>query len=146
MDKKTLWKLFVISILISSLICCLLGLYFLKTEDKIKINDKIVEEIVKYGYAPKDKVSLNEKKAYYIENGLITQDVANNLFTIDETTFGRSIEISDLDFSDRYSNSYGDDLYKVHFRLDINDVSTNCEVVLFINEDGTVYKFTFGIL
>lgn len=146
MDKKTFWKLFVISVLISSLVLSLFGIYFFKTEDKIKINDKIVEEIVRYGYAPKDEVSLNEKKDYYIENGLITQDVANNLFTVDETTFGRSIEINDLDFSDRYSNSYGNDLYKVHFRLDINGVSTDCEVVLFIDGDGTVYKFIFGTL
>lgn len=103
-----------------------------------------VSNILKDIYTPKNVEYYKDRRKYYMDNNIITDNEANILFktvdTLSKDDLDRKIDIIKVDHSSPKNNSYGDDLYKVNFSVVYMGKTSNLEVMFFVNKDGSIYN------
>ena len=108
------------------------------------VNSEVVSNILKDIYTPKNVEYYKDRRKYYIDNNIITDNEANILFktvdTLSKDDLDRKIDITKVDHSSPKNNSYGDDLYKVNFSVVYMGKTSNLEVMFFVNKDGSIYN------
>ena len=117
------------------------------------VSKEVIEQLLRDIYTPKSLDEFYEAKERYVNEGLITQDLAEAMFTVsdgvtelDEKDLARKLSIDTIQFSDTSNNSVKNDLYKVTMRLEYDGTITRAEIILSVNGSGQIYKRDVNIL
>ena len=138
-------KWFVVACTVVLLIFCLIAVKGIVDKGNVKtVNEETVSNILKDIYTPKNVDYYRDRRKYYIDNNILTDNEANVLFkTVDKLSkddLERKIDIVKIDHSSPNNNSYGDNLYKVVFSVQYMGKTSNLEVMFFVNKDGSIYN------
>ena len=117
------------------------------------VSKEVIEQLLRDIYTPKSLDEFYEAKERYVNEGLITQDLAEAMFTVsdgvtelDEKDLARKLSIDTIQFSDTSNNSVKNDLYKVTMRLEYDGTITRAEIIFSVNGSGQIYKRDVNIL
>lgn len=117
------------------------------------VTKEVVEQLLRDIYTPESLEYFYEAKDKYVVDGLVTQDLADSMFTVadgvtelDEKDLARRLSIDTIQFSDTSNNSVKNDLYKVTMRLEYDGIITRAEVIFTVNGSGQIYKRDVNIL
>lgn len=117
------------------------------------VTKEVVEQLLRDIYTPESLEYFYEAKEKYVADGLVTQDLADSMFTVadgvtelDEKDLARRLSIDTIQFSDTSNNSVKNDLYKVTMRLEYDGIITRAEVIFTVNGSGQIYKRDVNIL
>lgn len=117
------------------------------------VSKEVIEQLLRDIYTPKSLDEFYEAKERYVSEGLITQDLAEAMFTVsdgvtelDEKDLARKLSIDTIQFSDTSNNSVKNDLYKVTMRLEYDGTITRAEIIFSVNGSGQIYKRDVNIL
>lgn len=136
------WFILVCSIIL--IIICIFAVRNMVKPTETGVNSEVVSNILKDIYTPKNVEYYKDRRKYYIDNNIVTDNEANILFktvdTLSKDDLDRKIDITKVDHSSPKNNSYGDDLYKVNFSVVYMGKTSNLEVMFFVNKDGSIYN------
>ncbi len=117
------------------------------------VNKEVIEQLLRDIYTPESLDYFFEAKQKYIDKGLITEDLANAMFTVadgvtelSEKDLARKLSIDSIQYSESSNNSVKVDLYKVTLSLKYDGNTTRAEIVFSVNTDGKLYKRDTNIL
>lgn len=117
------------------------------------VNKEVIEQLLRDIYTPESLDYFFEAKQKYIDKGLITEDLANAMFTVadgitelSEKDLARKLSIDSIQYSESSNNSVKVDLYKVTLSLKYDGNTTRAEIVFSVNTDGKLYKRDTSIL
>lgn len=149
MDSKDIKRIteskwFILGCSIIMIIICALAVRNMVKPNVTGVNSETVSNILKDIYTPKNVEYYKDRRKYYMDNNIITDNEANILFktidTLSKDDLERKIDIIKVDHSSPKNNSYGDDLYKVNFSVVYMGKTSNLEVMFFVNKDGSIYN------
>ena len=149
MDSKDIKRIteskwFILGCSIIMIIICALAVRNMVKPSATGDNSETVSNILKDIYTPKNVEYYKDRRKYYMDNNIITDNEANILFktidTLSKDDLERKIDIIKVDHSSPKNNSYGDDLYKVNFSVVYMGKTSNLEVMFFVNKDGSIYN------
>lgn len=149
MDSKDIKRIteskwFILGCSIIMIIICALAVRNMVKPTATGVNSETVSNILKDIYTPKNVEYYKDRRKYYMDNNIITDNEANILFktidTLSKDDLERKIDIIKVDHSSPKNNSYGDDLYKVNFSVVYMGKTSNLEVMFFVNKDGSIYN------
>lgn len=137
-------KWFTLGCSIILIIICVFAVRNMVKPTETGVDSETVSNILKDIYTPKNVDYYKDRRKYYIDNNIITDNEANILFktvdTLSKDDLDRKIDITKVDHSSPKNNSYGDDLYKVNFSVVYMGKTSNLEVMFFVNKDGSIYN------
>lgn len=137
-------KWFILGCSIILIIICAFAVRNMVKPTETGVNSEVVSNVLKDIYTPKNVEYYKDRRKYYIDNNIITDNEANILFktvdTLSKDDLDRKIDITKVDHSSPKNNSYGDDLYKVNFSVVYMGKTSNLEVMFFVNKDGSIYN------
>lgn len=117
------------------------------------VNKEVIEQLLRDIYTPESLDYFFEAKQKYIDKGLITEDLADAMFTVadgvtelSEKDLARKLSIDSVQYSESSNNSVKVDLYKVTLSLKYDGNTTRAEIVFSVNTDGKLYKRDTSIL
>ena len=117
------------------------------------VNKEVIEQLLRDIYTPESLDYFFEAKQKYIDKGLITEDLANAMFTVadgvtelSEKDLARKLSIDSIQYSESSNNSVKVDLYKVTLSLKYDGNTTRAEIVFSVNTDGKLSKRDTNIL
>lgn len=117
------------------------------------VNKEVIEQLLRDIYTPESLDYFFEAKQKYIDKGLITEDLADAMFTVadgvtelSEKDLARKLSIDSIQYSESSNNSVKVDLYKVTLSLKYDGNTTRAEIVFSVNTDGKLYKRDTNIL
>lgn len=117
------------------------------------VNKEVIEQLLRDIYTPESLDYFFEAKQKYIDKGLITEDLADAMFTVadgvtelSEKDLARKLSIDSIQYSESSNNSVKVDLYKVTLSLKYDGNTTRAEIVFSVNTDGKLYKRDTSIL
>ena len=149
MDSKDIKRIteskwFILGCSIIMIIFCVIAVRNMVKSNETGVNSETVSNILKDIYTQKNVEYYKNRRKYYIDNNIITNNEANILFktidTLSKDDLERKIDIIKVDHSSPKNNSYGDDLYKVNFSVVYMGKTSNLEVMFFVNKDGSIYN------
>lgn len=122
----------------------ILGLVVLKPSIKTSLNEERILKLLSDIYSPKSLEYMNERKAYYIKIGLISEEESNKLFiskgNLTQEDLNRKVSVTRVSKSTIKRNSFSENLYKVNYSVRYSGETTSFQVVFFVNSDGCIYK------
>lgn len=117
------------------------------------VNKEMVEQLLRDIYTPESLEYFYEAKEKYVSEGLVTQDLADAMFTVSdgvtelsEKDLARKLSIDTIQYSATSNNSVKSDLYKVTMRLEYDGTITRAEIMFSVNSSGQIYKRDVNIL
>ena len=148
--KKLIMEILGLLLILLVIISSLSGCAEKKEEGVTK---EVIEQVLRDIYTPTSLDEFYEAKERYVSEGLMTQDLADAMFTVSdgvtelsEKDLARKLSIDTIQFSDTSNNSVKSDLYKVTMRLEYDGVITRAEIIFSVNGSGQLYKRDVNIL
>lgn len=135
------------------LLIVIFSIYGCSKKKEDVVNKEVIEQLLRDIYTPESLDYFFEAKQKYIDKGLITEDLADAMFTVadgvtelSEKDLARKLSIDSIQYSESSNNSVKVDLYKVTLSLKYDGNTTRAEIVFSVNTDGKLYKRDTNIL